>query len=337
VALEALDSGFLTTVQDAGRPAAGHLGVPRGGAADTWSHAAANALLGNEAGAAALELTIVGPALRVVAPLTIALAGADLGGIAETDSGQVAMAPGRTHALAAGTTLRFAGPVDGETGCRAYVALPGGIDVPEVLGSRSTALASGFGGLEGRPLGSGDVIRPLADRPRANGLPHTNAAWPGSATHPLAARGAVVRVLPGPDRGSAPGALDALCGVVWRIRSDSDRMGLRLEGPPIAGGSNDRLTAPTTWGAIQLPAGGGPIILLADGQPTGGYPVFAVAITADHPILGQLPPGARVRFEAVSMATAHDALAAQRRDLAEARRAIGLATGWDDLWLDAGA
>jgi antagonist of KipI len=143
-------------------------------------------------------------------------------------------------------------------------------------------------------------------------------------------------VLPGPDTSSAPGGLDALCSVEWRIGSDSDRMGLRLEGPPIAGGSNDRLTAPTTWGAIQLPAGGGPIILLADGQPTGGYPVFAVAITADHPILGQLPPGATLRFEAVSVATARDALAAQRRDLAEARRAIRLATGWDDLWLHAG-
>ncbi len=329
--LEVLDGGLQTTVQDAGRPGLGHLGVPCSGAADPWSLAVANALLGNEPGAPALELTLVGPDLRAIDDVTVALAGADLGGTAMTPGERaVRVRPGRSIRLAAGSILRFAGPVPGESGIRSYLALPGGVDVPIVLGSRSTALAAGFGGYEGRALTASDVVRPL------RGNPAETMSWPPTWAHPMAGAGGRVRVLPGPDAAAA-GALDGLCEATWTIRPDSDRMGLRLEGPLLGGGGGELLTAPAVWGAIQLPPGGGPIVLLADHQPTGGYPVIAVAITADRPVLGQLGPGATIRFELVPEAAARDALAAQRGELAAAIRSLAADGAWDDLWRGAGA
>jgi biotin-dependent carboxylase-like uncharacterized protein len=332
VRLEVLDGGLQTTVQDAGRPGLGHLGVPQSGAADPWSLAVANALLANDPGAAALELTLVGPELRAIDSVVVALAGADLGGTATAPGAQaVRMRPGRSIRLAPGTSLRFPGPVAGETGIRSYLALPGGVDVPIVLGSRSTALAAAFGGHAGRALTAGDVVRPLLANPDAL------RSWPSSCAHPLAGAGGRIRVLPGPDATSAGAALEGLCEVAWTVRPDSDRMGLRLEGPLLAGGAGELLTAPTVWGAIQLPPGGGPIVLLADHQPTGGYPVIAVAIMADRPALGQLGPGAAIRFELVQEAAAREALATQRGELAAATRSLVADGAWDDLWRDAGA
>ena len=113
-------------------------------------------------------------------------------------------------------------------------------------------------------------------------------------------------------------------------------MGLRLEGDPLATGSGDAITAPTTWGAVQVPADGQPIVLLADHQPTGGYPVIAVAIAADRPVLGQLGSGATVRFEAIEEATAREVLATQRRVIDAAAERVGDDARWDDLWQGAG-
>jgi biotin-dependent carboxylase-like uncharacterized protein len=337
VALEVVAPGALTTVQDGGRPGSGHLGVPEGGAADRWSLAAANLLLGNDPGAAALELTLVGPELRVVEPLHLALAGADLGGSATGPGGATTvLRPGRAWQLPAGTTIRFDGPVPGEPGARSYLAVPGGFDVPAVLGSRSTALSAGFGGLDGRPMVAGDVLTAAAPgaRPVAALLPL--ATWPSDVRHPLAARGSVVRLVPGPDAAAIPGAVDRLTGVEWQVDPASDRMGLRLVGPALAGGAGDRLTTPTVQGAVQLPADGRPIVLLVDHQPTGGYPVVAVAITADHPILGQLPPASTVGFVAATLEDARAALASQRRDLARAAAALTDAAAWEALAADAG-
>lgn len=328
--LEVLAPGLLTTVQDEGRPGLGRLGVAAGGAVDRWSLAAANALLGNEPGAAALELTLIGPDLRVAAPLVAAIAGADLGGVVETAEGAVPLPPGQSRALPAGAIIRFPGPVAGETGCRAYLAVPGGIDVPAVLGSRSTALAGAFGGLDGRALATGDRLQPVG---AAGG--GSVAGWPASSPHPAADAGGVVRVLPGPAP-NADAALAGLCERAWAVSPTSDRMGIRLDGPPLAGGAGDVLTQPTAWGAVQLPSDGRPIVLLADHQPTGGYPVIAVAITADHPILGQLGPGAEARFAPVTPAAAREALAGRRRAMAAAIRQLRRDARWDGLAADAG-
>ena len=157
--LEVLEAGVLTSIQDAGRPDWTHLGVPIGGACDPWSRAVANLLIGNDAGAAAVEMTLVGATFEVRVPVTVGLAGADLGGIVR-ESGRP-LAPGRTHRLEVGSTIAFPGSADAaaRSGARAYLALPGGIDVPLVLGSASTALGAGFGGIDGRRLGAGDVLR----------------------------------------------------------------------------------------------------------------------------------------------------------------------------------
>jgi antagonist of KipI len=364
VTLEVLDPGLLTTVEDTGRPGSMHLGVPRGGAQDAWSLAVANALVGTPRDAAALEITLIGPRLRANSATTIALAGADLGG----RIGPQRVHPGEAASLVAGDELVFDGPDSPGSGARAYVSVAGGVDVPLVLGSRSTCLAAGFGGFEGRPLRTGDRIdgRPHADR--AVSFLTAGARWPGPARllPRLDASGAVgVRIVArapsrdgrehrdtpvqrGRDQAAAMAAARAaLIQQTWRIGAASNRMGLRLASAATEVSREgsvglDAIVLPETvshgvaWGAVQLPPGGNPIVLLADHQPTGGYPVVAVAITADQPVLGQLAPGASVRFEVVSIDAAQRALAEQRRDWADALGRYRADRGWEELWLSAG-
>ena len=327
---EVLDGGFLTTVQDAGRPGFAHLGVPVGGAVDTVSLAIANLLVGNGSGAAALELTVVGPELLVRVPVVIAVAGADLGGVARP--GGRRLEPGNAYRVEPGTTIAFPGSLDPRHGSRCYLAVPGGFDVPVVLGSRSTCLAAAFGGVEGRRLRRGDVLTAGAADPGAA----SEAAWPADTPavdgDTAGSDQSSVRVLPGPLL-DATGwrALHELCDTTWTVAPDSDRMGLRLGGPPLPSDARGIVSHGVAWGAIQLPPGGAPIVLLADHQPTGGYPVIAVAITADRPVLGQLAPGHLVRFEAVDVATARRALAAQRAGLETGRAAIVESQRWLDV------
>jgi antagonist of KipI len=306
MSLVVTDPGLLTTVQDAGRFGYGSLGVPASGAMDTRSLTIANLLLGNDRHAAALEMTIVGPTLTVKEPTTLAVAGADLGGV--TREAQ-RLLPGRSYRLEAGTTISFAGQANASRpdGSRAYLAVPGGVDVPVVLGSRSTCLAARFGGYDGRQLRTGDRIDPR--EPKKNVAP---LLWPVDDTR---ASGAgvprAIRIIAGPwlqERRVRP-ALDGLLGTAWTIATDSDRMGVRLEGPSIAAeGAGEVLSHGVPNGAIQLPPSGLPIILAADHQTTGGYPVLAVVASADHGLVGQLGPGDEVRFELVDVAAARRSL-----------------------------
>jgi 5-oxoprolinase (ATP-hydrolysing) subunit C len=338
VSLEVVEPGFLTTVQDAGRTEWTHVGVPIGGACDRWSLAVANLLAGNPPGAAALEMTLVGGAFLATTSLRIGLAGADLGGhVRETGR---PLPSGRSHLVAAGSTIAFPGVADADAGARAYLALPGGIDVPHVLGSRSTALDAGFGGLEGRALRSGDVIvaagagqvsasnSPMQS-PRG-GQPRPDSIWPADD----AGRDpdAPIRITGGPWTG-----VDDLVGRSWRVAAGSDRVGLRLEGPPIR--LADRADLPSFGvipGSIQVPPDGAPIALLADAQTTGGYPVVAVAIAADMPHLAQLRPGAQVRFAEVPIATATYALRRQQAALERGATLLHESAAWDDAWQGAG-
>jgi 5-oxoprolinase (ATP-hydrolysing) subunit C len=259
--------------------------------------------------------------------MTVGLAGADLGGIVR-ESGK-RLLPGRSYRLEAGITIAFPGDTGFRTGARAYLALPGGIDVPLVLGSASTALGAGFGGLEGRTLWPGDVLRAAGQR---DDVPSLEAVWPALGDDPLTLPDRPVRLLPGP----APG-LEAIVAADWKVGSGSDRVGLRLEGPPLeAPASGELLSHGVVTGAIQLPPDGTPIVLLADHQTTGGYPISAVVITADHPRLGQLRPGATVRFAATTIDEARLALSRQREALARGAASLRSGSAWDELWQSAG-
>jgi biotin-dependent carboxylase-like uncharacterized protein len=207
------------------------------------------------------------------------------------------------------------------------LAVPGGIDVPLVLGSASTALGARFGGLDGRLLRPGDVLRAAEERDE----PAAEAVWPALADDPLAAADSAIRLLPGPaDR------LEALVAAEWRVGSGSDRVGLRLEGSTLeAPASGELLSHGVVTGAVQVPDGT-PIVLLADHQTTGGYPIAAVVITADHPRLGQLRPGVSVRFVATTIDEARLALSRQREALARGAAAVRTGSEWDDLWQSAG-
>lgn len=324
---EVIRAGLLDTVQDSGRPDAVRWGVPNGGAADPNSLAIANALLGNDQDAAAIEITLAGPTLRALTPTTVALAGADLGAhVAETG---VRLSPGSSLQVRPGWTLVLDGPSTGDA--RTYLAVPGGLSVPAVLGSRSTALGAGFGGFGGRPLRAGDV---LVAASAATPLP---ARWPGVRD---ASRGpALLRVTPGPHPdGPADPRLVALAATGWVVGAASDRMGVRLEGPAIptahglAGVGGDLVSHGVRPGAVQVTPEGGPIVLLADAQPTGGYPVLAVVAAVDRPLLGQLRPGDVVQFVVVGRADATELLRARRAAFAAAVRLLREAQGWDELW-----
>jgi biotin-dependent carboxylase-like uncharacterized protein len=322
--LEVRRPGLLTTVQDGlGRPDAASLGVPRGGAADPASLAIANLLLGNDMSAAGLEITLDGPELVAVAATSVALAGADLGA---TIDGRPFEA-GSARRLSPGQALDFTGLRAGR-GIRAYLALPGGLDVPIVLGSASTCLVGGFGGLDGRALRTGDRV---AGRRRASILGTATGPAPG----PTQASDAPVRVriTAGPHETDR---LTDLCNADWTVSPTSSRAGLRLVGPSLARG-HALTSLPVTWGTVQLPPGGEPIVLLVDGPTVGGYPVVAVVASVDRPTIGQLGPGDRVRFEVVDEATARALELDRRRALAEWAARIERDTPWDDLDHDAGA
>ena len=290
--VEVLEPGLLTTVQDAGRAGYRRVGVSGAGPMDAHAHAVANRAVGNPAGAAALECTMTGPALAFLAPLRFAVTGADLGAVLErADLGAWPVPRGACVLARPGNVLRFAGR---RSGCRAYVALQGGIDVPAVLGSRATALQSGFGGLQGRPLAAGDPIAVLS------------TAGAGGEARELPAerhaRSAAVRVVLGPQADHFDAETIArFLASPWRVSPTSDRVGCRLEGEPLRhAGPAEILSDGMVPGSIQVPPDGRPIVMTADGPTTGGYPKIATVLTTDLPLLAQLVPGeGDVRFEAV--------------------------------------
>jgi antagonist of KipI len=328
--------GLLTTVQDLGRPNAAALGVPRSGACDALALRAGNLLVGNPDGAAALEFSLLGPELRVLRPCLVAPTGADFEATI-VDTGE-RLRPGRSVSLRAGSTLRFGAAADG---ARGYLAVRGGIGVPLVLGSASTVLAAGFGGLSGRALLTDDIIAVVVTAESAS-VPAGLRSWPGPG--PSSGVAGVAGVSGGPDdpvalrvvRGPhadllGPAAWDWLVGTVWSVDAQSDRMGVRLttassEDQPAATPQVPALVSlPMIWGAVQLPPGGAPICLLADGPTVGGYPVIAAIASADLPALGQLRPADRVQFRPVELHEAQAAWIRAETALREAARRLGIA------------
>jgi biotin-dependent carboxylase-like uncharacterized protein len=306
-ALTVLRPGLFTTIQDRGRWGHQGIGVPVSGAMDLASHRAANALVGNPADAATLEATLLGPELRIEQDTMLAVTGADLS--ASIDGTVVPLdTPIRGRA---GAVLRFG---DRRQGTRTYVACDGGIDVPAVLDSRATHVVSAMGGVDGRPVKAGDRLQLGPSTPR---VPRKA---PGRPMRP-AAGGVRVRVLPGPqDDYFTDAAFEVLQRSRFSISLQSDRMGYRLQGGRIPRAAGREMISDATFaGAIQVPASGEPILLMADRQTTGGYPQIATVITADLPGAAQLAPGDWIEFEICSRADARAALMAQEGSL----RAIG--------------
>ncbi len=291
--VETLQPGPLTTIQDAGRPGRGHLGVPRSGAADSASLRLANALVGNEAGAAGLEVTLGRLGLRLHCDALLAVAGAPaLARVLPPDGAGYDPPHGSAFAVPAGSVVRLGSP---GTGLRSYVAVDGGIDIAPVLGSRSADLLSGLGPA---PLRAGDVL-PLGP------------AWAGaSGSELMAPRGDEAPVPPGPgaevelravagprDDWFTVQACDALTRASYQVTAASNRTGLRLAGPRLLRTNRAELPSEgVALGSLQVSHDGQPILLLADHPTTGGYPVIAVVCAADVDRAAQLRPGNRVRF-----------------------------------------
>jgi antagonist of KipI len=284
---------MLTTVQDLGRRGFRASGVPLGGAADPLALRVANLLVGNAEDAAGLEFTLFGPELVFSRDTLVAAGGGDFGGLPLW----------QPTIIRAGETLRFG---SARLGCRGYLAIAGGIDVPQVLGSASTLLRAGFGGLNGRALRGGDTLALCEIARRVTGHWHLDPRiLPAYSTSP------VVRVVPGAQAGEFGGQLSA---GEFKVTPQSDRMGARLAGPALKRASQAELVSATVVpGTIQMPPDGQPIVLLADAQTIGGYPQVAHVIGVDLPLVAQLRPGDTVRFREVTLAEAHDAAHARER------------------------
>jgi biotin-dependent carboxylase-like uncharacterized protein len=267
-----LATGPLTTIQDLGRVGYAHLGVGRSGAADPVSLAAANRLVGNPDSAAGFEVTLGGLELQLLDAATIAITGA---------RGPATVAIGVAVSLPAGTRVGLAMPT---AGLRSYVAIRGGLDVAPVLGSRATDTLSGLGP---------PIVRVGDELAIGTGWPPVSDAVIGSPAR------RALRIVAGPrDDWFEPQALSTLTSTPWTVRPDSDRIGLRLDGPALprirAGELQSEATLP---GALQVPPDGRPILLGPDAPVTGGYPVLAVVHSADTYLAGQLRPGDTVRFQ----------------------------------------
>ncbi len=272
--IRVLAPGFLTTVQDLGRYGYAHLGVSASGAADALSLRLANLLAGNEEGAPALEMTLLGGTFEFESETVVALSGSDFGANIPL-GGAVTLRPG--DIVRCGAT---------RGGARCYLAVRGGIDAPLVLGSASTHVMTSLGG---RPLKKGDLLRAGA---RVCSRPKRLASPPPPPRR-------LLRATAGPQAEWFDP--EPFYAAAWRVTEESNRMGLRLDGPPLARHAGHMLTEGVSLGAVQVPPDGRPILLFVEHQTTGGYPKIANVISADMHSVGQLRPRDEIRFECVSL------------------------------------
>ena len=311
-----LNPGLLTTVQDFGRIGYQQFGVPVSGVVDPRAMSIANILVDNPEDEAVLECTMLGPQIRFNAPNAIAITGGDLGPTIDNQ-------PIPNYAairVEAGQVLRFAGL---RSGCRAYIAFAGGLDIAPVMGSRSTYRKAKIGGVKGRTLQKDDVIKCRKPNPDLRGLNirHISPEFVPRLEYKL-------RVVLGPqDDMFTEHGIETFLSESYVVTPEFDRMGCRLDGEIIEhkGESGDIISDGIAFGAIQVPTAGKPIIMLSDRQTTGGYTKIANVISADFRILAQLKAGDRVRFAQVSVAAAQDALLTQRAALKTLRTAVSRA------------
>lgn len=287
--LEVIRPGPMTTVQDLGRFGFQRFGVPVSGAVDRFSHRVVNLLVGNTERAATLELTFVGAKFKALAPLKIALGGAEM-------SLKINGRPAPNWAgleVEPGDVIRIG---TAKSGVRGYLAVSGGIDTEPVMGSRSTYLGGAIGGLEGRALKAGDLI-PVGRRQGSGGgrLPDD--------LRPVLKRDVELAVIPGPQEAFFKANAEVFHDSAYQVSTATDRMGCRLDGPPVhvsEGMPFSIISEPSIAGAVQVPAQGLPIILLNE-QTVGGYAKVATVISADLDRVAQLRPGGTVRFRVVDI------------------------------------
>jgi antagonist of KipI len=308
---EVLEPGILTTIQDLGRFGLAQFGIPPSGASDSFSLRVSNLLVGNREGEACLEITLMGLKLRALKEVIIAITGGDLSPTLNDDPLEM----WRSNLLVEGDVIHFKRV---RRGCRAYLAITGGIAVPTIMGSRSTCLSGKFGGLEGRALKRGDLLH-SADRPAT--LDRIGIRFPADGI-PSLGREASVKVIPGPqDRHFTERGLETFFTSSYRVTPRCDRAGIRLEGPKIERRSEVEesiISEGLIPGAIQVPGDGNPILILTE-LVTGGYTKIATVISTDLFKVAQLKPGDNVRFEAISLEEAHRLLGEQEERLKEFR------------------
>ncbi len=319
MSIRVIEGGMLTTVQDLGRFGFQGKGISAAGPMDSRSFRIANLLVGNDENAAGLEATILGPRLEFTEDTVLAVTGGDLQPILNGDP----LPLYRAVAVHAGDELRFRGV---RTGCRCYLAFAGGIDVPEVMGSRSTLLRAKLGGYEGRRLQKGDELKLFPAEP----LPHPEARQ--LPPEDFSAREITLRVIMGPqdDRFTEKG-IETFLSTPYRVTEQADRMGIRLSGETIEHVTDGNIiTDGIVFGAVQVPSAGQPIIMAAERQPTGGYTKIASVCSADMPLLAQRKPGDTIRFEKIDVDAAQELYLAERARFEELRKALEAAVAEAD-------
>lgn len=301
--IQIINGGFLTTIQDMGRYGYQETGMSVSGVMDTRAASLANILVGNDTNEAVIEITMMGPTMKFTEDEIIAVTGGDLG--AKIDGKPVERY--RAVLVKAGQTLSFMGMYGGS---RAYIAFAGGLDIPVVMGSRSTNLKSRVGGYEGRKLGTGDEI---AFRAPASWLPHMAERVYGLPSY--GAKEWTLRVVMGPqDDCFTDKGINTFLNSIYTISNEYDRMGCRMEGDVIEHkNGGDIITDGISFGAVQVPSHGNPIVMMADHQTTGGYTKIACVVSVDLPELAQCMPGHTVRFKKIGIEEAQE-LYCQWRD-----------------------
>lgn len=329
MSIKVLKPGLLTTIQDTGRFGYQREGIIVSGAIDKVALRIANLLVGNEQEAAALEITLLGPQLYFTQDHLIAITGADLSPTIDGEPVKL----WRPILVKEGAILAFGAPV---LGCRAYIAVAGGFAVAKVMGSYATYLRAGIGGYKGRALQVEDVIpcnSPAADITHysqklgqsINAGNYAQATWtPDPELYPSYEENPTIRAVKGPeyelfhvtDR-------DNFWAEKYQVKTESDRMGYRLQGMPLSLiEPKELLSSAVTFGTVQVPAEGQPIVLMADHQTTGGYPRIAQVITADLPKLAQVQPGKYIRFEEVPLEKAQQLYMQQEQKLEQLEWAL---------------
>jgi len=308
MAFDILEPGLATTVQDEGRIGYYRYGLPQGGSMDQYSATLANRLVGNTAAEAVLECTYIGPKLVTTTDAVIAVTGAPVDVIV---NGEIVPEYERIM-LAAGDELKF-GVIKG--GTKYFIAVHGGIDVPEVLGSRSTYPIGAIGGVEGRALRAGDLVPVGAGIDNGLGVLQSIAA----EDRPVYSKDVNVRVMLGLyDHYLSAKGLDTLLTSEWVLTPVADRMGLRYDGPGVEWADHEQpfgagqdpsniVDAGYAVGSIQIPGGTQPIILHRDAVSGGGYAMVATVISADMDLVARCAPGTKTHFVAVTMEQALDA------------------------------
>jgi antagonist of KipI len=321
-------AGFLTTVQDTGRIGQLQYGVSRGGAIDGHAARVVNTLAGNDGSLGLLEITSGTVRLHVKDARVLAWGGGEYRVLA----GELPVPPGHTVLLKAGEEITFTGP---NRGGRAWIAISGGVNVPLVLGSRATDLRGKFGGCQGRALQDGDIL-PLGENTKTamKLIKSLEKEKLSSWTAPFdwvqpASRSALLRFIPSSHHNRfTSSAVRAFSNGTFEVSAQSDRMGIRFDGPVLERrDAGDLVSEPVALGTVQVPPDGHPILLLNDCQTVGGYPKLAHVITCDMARAAQLARGEEVRFSEISLAAAHQLLCQRERDFETFRIGFNLRVG----------